>query len=345
METQKIEVFWPLSPERTLTKEQLAPISWFNLDDYIIVWGQATKRDTNMKNKEGDGIMVAENFRVFVNVIPKITEDQKTIQELLADYVPPTWDHVAKIITAPQKVWLIEWWDLHYDKIWGKWSIDSQDKRTMDAIYRVTEKLLLNGAQELRMVSGWDLWNSDINYKTTKGTEQQNSMKEKESWKRVTDLYCKILNYLWEQAKTWVRVIPWNHDYVKTHFFNHMLERLYENHPNIDILGGAKPRQYEKFGSHLQWRHHWDWPAEKQIPELMISENPQGWIKTRSFSSFDKHKERTHRSGWVIINQRGAAWELWEWNKRFWVDQVNNTIYGVLIDKKEWPEAEFKVRR
>lgn len=340
-----IQVSWPNAPERVMNAEQLQEVIWLLNEEWIIDRVDATKWDTSMKNKDHDWIMIAENYRVNIRATPRVSEEQKTIIELLKDYTPPLWEDIKPKIIGGNKVWIIEAWDLHYDKIGGKGNIDSQDRRTLDAIYRATDKLMTNGANELRLISGWDLFNSDINYKTTKGTEQQNSMKEKESWKRVTDLYCKIINFMAEQAKTWVRFIPWNHDYVKNHFFNHMMERLFENHPNVDILWDSKPRQYEKFWTHLHWRDHGDAVAEKLIPELMISENPQGWVKTRWFSRFDKHKERTHRTGGVVINQRGASWELGEWNKRYWVDQVNNTLYATLVDKKTWPEAEFRINR
>jgi len=339
-----IQVSWPIAPERVITEQQLAEVLKLANDEWIIEKVDATKWDTSMKNKDHDGIMIAENYRVNITARPRVSETQKTIVELLDWYTPPIRD-IDEIVRNSNKLWVIEAWDLHYDKIGGKWNIDSQDKRTIQAIKRLTDKLLINWADELRFVSGWDLWNSDINYKTTKWTEQQNNMKEKDSWKRVTDLYCNILDYLWQQTKTWVRIVPWNHDYVKSHFFHHMLERLFENHPNIEIMWDCKPRQYEKYGSHLHWRDHGDAVAEKQIPELMISENPQGWIKTRWFSRFDKHKERTHRVWGVVVNQRWAAWELWEWNKRYWVDQVNNTMYWTIIDKKTWPELEIREHR
>lgn len=229
--------------------------------------------------------------------------------------------------------------DVHIDKQ-RKESLQTVKKRIIEADKKIFDKMDRFASQKQLLVILWDFFNSDISYKTTKGTEQQNKTSEYDAWKIGTELIAEVLyNRSW-YTDIDVILSQGNHDENKLMYMRDLLHYYFQNNDRITIEK-AQPngRYYYARGDNLLWFTHWHLIKPQDLP--LVMNNEQKNAKHKEWRTGHRHKDITQSYHWMQVNTVGAMSSKGEWNDKFWVDHKNEQITGVLYHKKDWKIAQF----
>ncbi len=297
-------------------------------------------QEVNMWTTTMKWITQVENYQVKAKLQPRIPKEQMTIADILKWYNPPTWK------TSPwswewDKLWTILLPDIHLWKLDIKWTTLAQKLvKIKKAFINLLNREYNNWAEEFLIVSLGDTLNSDMNWwKTTKWTPMENNASEKDMWKAAIDLFAELWDRASEKGKTTMRFIPWNHDHCVTTPLNTTMEFVFRDHPNVDVKWDADTRQYHRFGSSLIWLTHWDTVKPKDLPNIMVNETSQSWVKHREWYLWHRHKMIAEDIWSTLVTTLPAVCDKNKRWKDFWVDLTNNIISGTIHDKKFWREA------
>ena len=311
----------------------------FNEELWNVISSDVNMWTTTMKMKNWETKQV-ENYQVKAKLSPKITQRQMELAELLQSYTPPLRDREEKK-PSYWRLWTIFLPDMHIGKIWIWWeSLNSKMNKIKRSFIELLNREHNMWAEEFLIVSLWDTLNSDMNWwRTTKWTPMENNASEKDMWKAAVDIFSEI----WDRASdfwhTTMRFIPWNHDHNVTLPLNTTMDFVFKNHPSINIKWDAETRQYHKFWNTLIWFTHWDTVKSKDLPNIMVNEANQSWIKKREWYLWHRHKMIAEDIAWTLVTSLPAVCDKNKRWKDFWVDLTNNLITWSIHEKKFWREA------
>lgn len=311
----------------------LNPELWDCIKQEQNVWEQA-------QNKKDWTTEVIQLHQVKWIFQPKTAPQQVSLAEILKWYNPPKRDVVAHD-WASEKLWTIFIPDAHLWKLDIKWTTLWQKVlKIKKAFASLLDREYNNGADEILIASLWDTLNSDMNgNKTTKWTPMENNSSEKDMRKAAIDLFSELWDRAWERFKTTMRFIPWNHDSWVTTPLNTTMEFVFKNNPNVSVKWDADTRQYHRYGNSLIWLAHWDTVKPKDLPNLMVNEANQSWVKHRERYLWHRHKMIAEDIGWTLVTSLPAVCEKNKRWKDFWVDLTNNILSWTIHDKKYGREA------
>lgn len=320
---------------RITTIEKLLEASDISLEEREIIKAKVNKRE--VASKTNDGTELTELFQV-------VAELRLKHELLWADTKQMLFDTFKSVIpTLPTKVYK-DWpllaqiihTDLHIERLEHnrKNYLKEIDDRTM----RLFDKLMKHKPDMLLYANTGDFYNSDTDSKTTKWTQQQNYLNERDSFRLWLNHQIALIKTLSEQIHTEVIYVPWNHDRVRLQALSDAIDIYFALTLNVD--SDNLERKYKTWGDVTLWYCHWDGIKNKQIPMTMQQE--AGLSKYNYFFKGHRHEKHTEVMWNVTIQQIGSpaypsAWEINLWHS--W----RGKIEGQLFDKKQWKVWEFFV--
>lgn len=307
-------------------------------------------RPTTMKNNEWEAVQV-NNYQTTLQLDRKYPEFFESMEDYIKKFINTTpqvrpyntQDARGAIDTIHREhsdiLTTTMYTDTHLDKQ-SKVSMKTRVKQIIEADKRILDKMDRFASNKQLLAVLWDFFNSDGSYATTKWTPQQNKWNEYDSWKAWTELLAEVLyNRSW-YTDIDVIICQGNHDRNKARYLRDLLHYYFQNNPKIKILPSTdNGRYYYKWGNNLLWITHWDTIKHADLPMIMNKEAPNADNKER-FTGHN-HKEITKSYHWMQVSTKGAMSSKWEWNDKFWVDHINNQLFGVLHHKKDGKIAQF----
>lgn len=307
-------------------------------------------RPTTMKNNEWEAVQV-NNYQTTLQLDRKYPEFFESMEDYIKKFINTTPN--VRPYNTQDAWWAIDtihrkhsdilattlYADVHIDKR-GNDSIHKVKKNIIDADKRLQDKMDRFAPQKQLFVVLGDFFNSDGSYKTTKWTEQQNSISEYESWKAWCDLLSEVLyNRAW-YTDIDVIITQGNHDEHKALYMRDLLYYYFQNDNRITIQKSNENwRNYYKRWDNLLWFTHWHLIKTQDLPMVMNKENWNAKHKERYTGH--RHKDITQSFHWMNVHTVWATSSNWERNDKFWVDHINKQLFWVLHNKKDWKIANF----
>jgi len=333
------------------TSEWLAPMSekemiekfWVDTERREPRTLKHNTRSTTVKRSDWE-ISQVPNYQTTLNFDRKYPEFFESMEDYIRKFiktVPIIWDNptanhynnVSWVLATTIRA------DVHIDKK-TKVSPNVLKKKLIEADKRLQEKMSKFDIEKQLFVVLWDYLNSDGSYKTTKGTEQQNSMNEYESFWFGADILKEVIHNRWRYTDIETILVEWNHDSHKLLYMRDLLDCFFKNNKGIIIKDAQNNwRYYYKRGDNLLWFTHWHLVAMKDLPMLMNKENWNAKYKERWTGH--RHKDIRQSFHWMNVNTVGAVSSNGEWNDKYGVDHINNELFWVLYHKKQGKIADF----
>lgn len=344
MKVHTADWFSPMSEKEMIERFDIDTERWESLKMKTNV------RPTTMKNDNWEAVQV-NNYQTTINFDRKYPEFFESIEDYIKKFiktVPEVYPYntqeargaIDKIHREHSDILNATFYaDVHFDKQ-RKESLATVKKKIVEADKRIFDKTDRFATNKQLFVVLGDFLNTDGNYKTTKGTEQQNKTNEYDARKKWLELLSELIyNRSW-YTDIDVILAEWNHDSMKLRYMRDVLHYYFQNNNNIKVLESQDSwRYYYKRWNNLLWMTHWHLVKPSDLPMLM---NKEQWnAKFKEWWTAHRHKEITQSFHWMQVNTIGAVSSNWERNDRYWVDHINEQLFSVLYHKKEWKIAEF----
>lgn len=288
---------------RITTIEKLLEASDISLEEWEIVKAKVNKREVAMKQQDWTAELT-ELFQIVAELRLKHELLWADIKQLLFDvfdsHIPvlPTkqgtdWPLLAQIIHT----------DLHIDRLEHakKNYLKEIDDRTM----LLFDRLLKQNPDKLIYANLGDYFNSDTNSRTTKGTEQQNYLPERESFRLWIEHQIALIKTFASEIETEVVYIPGNHDRTKLQSLSDAVDLYFAK--TLDVDAENKERKYKIRGNNAMMYTHGDGIKNKQIPLTRQTEHKL--YKYNHVFKGHGHTPFSERHGNINIRQSGSpAW-------------------------------------
>lgn len=157
-------------------------------------------------------------------------------------------------------------------------TLDKSYDLYMEAILRIISSVDMNTIDKILYIVGNDLFNTDnVDYKTTRGTQQFDYIKWKESWKYTNKLILDSIEVL-KNATSLIDIIfvPGNHDVSKVYFLEDVVKAYYHNDAQVNIIEDENVFKKYVWGSSLLVFEHGEM-AQNEYPSIVASEFPKDW--------------------------------------------------------------------
>ena len=237
-----------------------------------------------------------QNFQVRADLVRdiQVVRDKlagEVFLEMIKGYESPILD-VTKFEIKPRENNLLELciFDLHLGKLaWGGETGENYDtkiarKRFLDA---VTDLLVTASRFEFSRILfpvGNDFFNSDTIFNTTtQGTQQDEDLRWQKTFNVGVQLLVDAISLLKQTGvPVDVMVIPGHHDFERSYYMGKYLEAWYNRDSEVNIINGASPRKYYKFGKVLLGFTHGSEEKEGSLPMIMANdiESKPMWSET-----------------------------------------------------------------
>ena len=307
-------------------------------------------RPTTMKNAQWEAVQV-NNYQTTLQLDRKYPEFFESIEDYIKKFiktVPEVYPYntqeargaIDKIHREHSDILTTTLYaDVHLDKQ-RKESMETVKKKIISADKRIFDKMDRFASNKQLFVILWDFFNSDNSYRTTKWTEQQNKTSEYDAWKKWTELIAEILyNRSW-YTDIDVVLAQWNHDENKLMYMRDLLHYYFQNDDRITIKESqTNGRYYYAWGDNLLWFTHGHLAKPSDLPMLMNKEQKNA--KHKEWWTGHRHKDITQSFHWMQVNTVWAVSSGGDRNDKYWVDHINNQLFGVLYHKKDWKVAQF----
>ena len=204
----------------------------------------------------------------------------------------------------------------------GKDSIKIEDQVTLydDCINKIKESIKYSNCNKILFPIGNDFFNSDnLQYTTTKGTPQFDTVQWQESFRIGVQLIVKTVNSLLEIAPVDIIVVQGNHDYQKSWYLGEIIEAYFTNNNNVTVNNDInEPRKYYKYGNTLLGFTHGDSNRPNDLPLLMAVEKPIEFSQTttREWHIGHLHKHMHDEYNGVGVKVLPSLCGQDEWHKK-----------------------------
>lgn len=331
------------------TSEWLAPMSEKEMIEKF--WVDVERRDprtlkhntrsTTVKRSDWE-IAQVPNYQTTLNFDRKYPEFFENLEDYINKFVkekPPVWDKKEWKDIFSGILATTMYADVHIDKRGGD-SIDKIKKSIIEANKVLNGKLEKFEPEKQLLVVLGDFFNSDWNYKTTKGTEQQNSLSEYDWRKAGIELLAEVIynNSIYSHLD--VIITQGNHDENKALYMRDLLHYYFLNDEKVTIKkSNENGRNYYSRGENLLWFTHWHLIKPQDLPMVMNKENWNAKHKERYTGH--RHKDITQSFHWMNIHTIGATSSNGERNDKFGVDHINKQLFGVLHHSQDGKIGQF----
>lgn len=325
-----------LNGERIITLEDLLKLSQYDMELRKVLSSDANVWNTSMKMKDGS-VKVVENYQIKAKLQPISQLAQPEIMDKLKQILD---SNIKPVVNVPEKEWdvlaHINHTDLHinrYGQNTKKYLKDIDDK-TM----RLFETLLRDKPSKLLYTNLWDYFNTDMKARTTKWTDQLNSIKEVDAFGIGLQHQRDLIATFASELPTDVIYLPWNHAVYSEAYLSQAMDLAFSKTDGVNIDSSDKSiKRMNRWNNTLGFAHG-DMLKDNQIlPNLVTEWNTKKFIY---FMKGDKHVRTTKEIGNCLIDTypcpaNADDWSLRNgWNKK-------GKIYGNSFDKKEGKIAEY----
>ena len=326
--------------DRIVTMDQLKEHAKYDETKHMIiqeiynVWEQAQNK------KDGSTVLVQLHQNKLV-LEPKIKPVALDLVDIIKDYKPPVRDIPAHKQTKSDLLGALFLADVHVAKLpkdW--WTLLQKVKKVIRSTLEAGNRLEDMGCKEYLIAILGDYFNSDHAWKTTKGTQQENLASDKDEWKAGIDITWSIGDEMSKKGIVKKRLVWGNHDDEKILYLHTALKYIFQNNPNVEILGDVESRQYHRHGINLLMLHHGDKIKDKDLLGLVMAENNLNWVEY-----IESNKGHSHTFSIADIGGRMKSitnTAVWSQNQRgydFNVGKDHNLITSGVYHKKDWKIA------
>ena len=251
------------------------------------------------------------------------------------------WEWIKAKRSKVKKEWesllVIPHFDLHIDKLANgtQQYLDNIADRTYDILNSARK----NWAERVLYINGWDYFNSDGKQRTTKWTEQLNSMTEKESFKFWLKDQIQLIETISKELPTDVMYLSGNHDDLKLQAMADAVDIYFSNDGRVNIDSEDKYRKYYDWGITSIWAGHWDWVKDKDLLSVYSMEH---WLNENNiYMKWHIHHRLTQMFWNLIVETFWTPSNPWERDKKMWYIWKWKITWQ-LFDKKDGKYAEFQ---
>ena len=164
--------------------------------------------------------------------------------------------------------------DIHYGKLTDT-TLEEFEQLYLDTVAELLEKAGGLEIKQILLPIGNDGLNSDnLNYTTTAGTPQHDSIHWMRSFQGYWKLLVKAIDYLKLTAPVNVVVVQGNHDYERMYYVGEVLSAWYKNDQNVSVDNKQNSRKYVNFGVNLIMYTHGNNEKAADMPLIMATEEP-----------------------------------------------------------------------
>lgn len=330
---------------RITDPKQILDDIWFDDKKQVVLKQHAKAYE--WQQKWPDGLPALLQMRSVWVSIGNILEDRQDdaiqyLDKYLENYTPPAREWVEPMTTKGKILWLLPIYDAHIWKLDMKGtSLNKQVKKIWKWAKQSMDRLEDRWIDKMLQVRWWDTDNTDHDGKTTKGTQQEHNAKSIDVYKAVNDLQMELTEYGANIAETFVAILPWNHDTEKALYHRHMLDHLYQNHPNIKIMQHDTDHTVFKHWTVWLLLDHWD----KLRPQHIMQEINKHLSGVKYYERLSGHSHYTFYVDYNGAKHRGmpSSWPLSKRVNDNWVGKNYNEITPIIYDEK-WPIETFTTR-
>lgn len=318
---------------RITSIEQLLEASDMSLEDREVIKAKVNKREVALKQKDWTAELT-ELFQVVAELRLKHELLWVDTKQMLFDIFD---SHIPLLPTKPASDWpllaQIIHSDLHIDRLEHakKNYLKEIDDRTM----RLFERLLKQNPDKLIYANLWDYFNSDTNSRTTKGTEQQNYLPERESFRLGLEHQLAFIKTFASEVETEVVYVPGNHDRTKLQALSDAVDLYFAK--TLDVDSDSKERKYKVRGNNAMMFTHGDGIKNKQIP--LTRQTEQKLYKFNHVFKWHGHTPFSEKAWNIFIRQVWSpAWpsarenNLWHSSRSPIEAQIFDKLKGKIAD-------------
>lgn len=141
---------------------------------------------------------------------------------------------------------------------------------------------------------GNDLFNSDVDNYTTKGTPQDNHGSHREHFRRVRQMCVNAIDKALSIAPVQVVMVSGNHDMNTIYYLGEVLDAWYSNTDYVEVDNAPTLRKYHRYGVNLIGFSHGNEEKDSSLPQIMANEAREDWGQSY-FCEW--HLGHAHKSG------------------------------------------------
>lgn len=167
--------------------------------------------------------------------------------------------------------------DMHF----GKEPIYKTIDNFKQGVYELVSRVSHYKVAKFILPIGNDIFNSDQDYRTTKGTPQFDYANWMETWRAVWTTVIEVITSLSKQAPVDVIMVQGNHDFHKVHYLGDVIHAWFHNDENVSVNNTFETRKYYQFGKNLIMYEHGELKWDK-YPLLMATERPMMFAKSEN---------------------------------------------------------------
>lgn len=289
------------------------------------------------------------NFQIKANFAKKLPQDMNLSRQEFREWATTFAPSPRKLTPlSPLKTPLmaeVVLSDLHWDKANTGTSTEQFTERLYDAVDSVLDGLAVHGTiEELNLVFLGDTFHADTpDGKTTMGTQQEVDPDWRASFNIVRGAIANIASELAEYIpQVNIRIIPGNHDTVKTFFLIDSLWSYFHNHSRVRVALEDVGRQYIRWGVNLIGLNHGDKIKPVDLVMSMFHEADTSGMRFMEWHLGHYHTRRVEEVHGVTVRSFQSPREAGTWDVAHAYNHNKREIVGILWHKEEGPVVEVR---
>lgn len=313
-----------------LTAEQMQELRGIDDTRYVLEKILSKHWNWQQKNAEGNPVLIdMYGTQATWKLKHDILEYEEVLREIFWQQIP---ERVKKVSSPDEELLLVlPHSDLHFDRMEHKNPkkyLDNINDRTLDLVEKAQRFAPIDRILYANM---WDYYNTDTNRRTTKGTEQINSLPEKESFKIWLKSQIELLKGLEWYAKVNGIYVSGNHDEHKLQHTGDAIDLYYSGNENVSVDNNSNARKYMDWWNTAIGFMHWH---EITMKELLSTFSLEHKLRKHNLMLKGHHHTTLEQlQGILQLQGIGSPATPSEWERMKGYITVSPLI-AILIDKK-----------
>ena len=241
-----------------------------------------------------------EDIKVFKEEFEKFLKEYKPSDKIRCRYINEFKGNGLLLINKQ---------DSHLNKfdILGNNDIEERFEKLETKIQVILTKTFASrNIEKIMYILGSDLFNSEWNSETTKGTPQQNIGTMHEGFEAICNHEIRVINTFLEYSKELeVMYCPGNHCENQSWFLMKYLQAYYKNNDRVKFDVNPAYIKYIKYGKNGLQFAHGDGVRPKGLAAMFPLDFKKEWSNCEHFYGFtgDKHVEKSEQIGGIQYYQ------------------------------------------
>ena len=268
-------------------------------------------KSTWQVQKKGGEIAWLESYQNNIN-----PEDVKAFRDQLIKDIPSPYNKVKlKPFSTYDTVAVVSIPDFHIGRDKNE---ENNVSKFLDTLGKLIEKSSHHFIGEVVFVIGNDYFNSDFDYKTTKGTPQFDYQNWKETWTTGRDILISAVGLLKIlECKITIINVPGNHDDHRMFYLGDYVQGYYRNDNQVVVDNSDRLIKAFKYGDVLLAFEHGEFRRE-EYESILANEFPELWgsSKYREFLCGHLHAETVKEFRGLKLRHLPSLANESEWEKK-----------------------------